>query len=250
LAKVNSVLSHLTGTHNFHNFTSGKAFDDKSATRYIIEFKANAPIIKEDREFISISIVGQSFLIHQIRKMIGLCMSICRGFCGLEFLEKCWASAKMDVPKAPGLGLLLNRVHFATYDKRFGSDGVHSPLTWVKQEEAVERFKMDHILDYIIQQEVTHEATAKWLCTLPAHTYRECEPTNPEQLQKLLQKQREEEELTAQKTFQGVTESETAQSDVQERTTENKCEQTHINTPLNNHIINGDPKTLKKTLES
>ena len=29
----------------------------------------------------------------------GLCMSICRGFCGLEFLEKCWASAKMDVPK-------------------------------------------------------------------------------------------------------------------------------------------------------
>jgi tRNA pseudouridine38-40 synthase len=41
-ARVNALLAVYTGTHNFHNFTSGKLFSEQSAKRYIMSFKVCA----------------------------------------------------------------------------------------------------------------------------------------------------------------------------------------------------------------
>lgn len=38
----------------------------------------------------------------------------------------------MDVPKAPGLGLLLERLHYASYDKRFNK--THASLEDLGEE--------------------------------------------------------------------------------------------------------------------
>ena len=35
-----------------------------------------------------------------------------------------------DIPKAPGLGLMLDKVHYDRYNKRFGNDGIHDPIDW------------------------------------------------------------------------------------------------------------------------
>ncbi len=39
IKKVNETLSLLKGTHNFHNFTSGRKYTDPSAKRFIMSFE-------------------------------------------------------------------------------------------------------------------------------------------------------------------------------------------------------------------
>jgi len=173
IEEVNSILKLMCGTHNFHNYTSGKNPNEASARRYIIHFSVGKPFVKNGHEFIAISVKGQSFMLHQIRKMIGLCIAICRGFCGREVIEKSWGKEKMDIPKAPGLGLILDEVHFDRYNERYGADGIHEEISWKNIEEKVDAFKENFIWDTIIESEITHNSMSKWLRTLKNHTYAE-----------------------------------------------------------------------------
>ena len=173
IERVNSILKMMCGTHNFHNYTSGKSPNEASAKRYIIEFTAGQPFVRNGHEFMAILVKGQSFMLHQIRKMIGLCIAICRGFCGEEVIEKSWGKEKMDIPKAPGLGLILDTVHFDRYNERYGSDGIHEQISWEKVEKEVRTFKESYIWDTIIESEITHNFMQKWLKTLKNHTYSE-----------------------------------------------------------------------------
>jgi len=178
LEVVTDIFKRYIGTHNFHNFTSGKHFTEKSAIRYITNFKPGKPYIEDGYEFISIEIDGQSFMIHQIRKMIGLCIAISRGYCPIETLDKAFKEDKLDIPKAPGLGLLLNNVFFKQYNKKFGQDGMHKPLTFDKEQESVVKFKKEIIWKNIVEQEVKTSSMASWLKTLSNHTYKENGMTN------------------------------------------------------------------------
>lgn len=168
---LNSLLKIYEGTHNFHNFTSGKHPLDKSAVRYITKCQAKKPFECRKHEFIAIEISGQSFMIHQIRKMIGMCIAICRGYCPRENMENAWENSKLDIPKAPGLGLLLDKVYFKKYNDKFGNDGIHNPLTWENCELDIERFKIEHIWESIIEEEIKKSSMVAWLKTLASHTY-------------------------------------------------------------------------------
>lgn len=39
-------------------------------------------------------------------------MAVIKGFASLETIELCWGPSKVDIPKAPGLGLLLDKVSY------------------------------------------------------------------------------------------------------------------------------------------
>ena len=64
-------------------------------------------------------------MLHQIRKMVGLAMAISRGLVGSEVIARAWKESRLDVPIAPGLGLVLEEPHYHKYNKRYGSDGIH-----------------------------------------------------------------------------------------------------------------------------
>lgn len=83
--RFNRVLKHYVGTHNFHNFTTRTKAEDPSARRYIISFDANRVVCIEGIEFVKCEVVGQSFMLHQIRKMIGLAVAVMRN-CAPESL--------------------------------------------------------------------------------------------------------------------------------------------------------------------
>lgn len=151
--KVNETLRSLCGTHNFHNFTAGRKYTDPSSKRYIISFECSKPFMKDGYEYAVIKVRGQSFMLHQIRKMIGMVIAIVRGFANVDTLNLCWTANKVDVPTAPALGLMLDKLHYDKYNKKFGNDGLHEPLNWSSLEEEIENFKHEFIYSNIILKE-------------------------------------------------------------------------------------------------
>jgi len=113
LANVRKLFKNYIGTKNFHNFTSKKRSNDPSAMRHILSFDCADPFVKDGLEYVVLRVKGQSFMLHQIRKMIGLCTAILRGFAHEDVFQKAFGHEKIDVPKAPGLGLMLEEVHYS-----------------------------------------------------------------------------------------------------------------------------------------
>ncbi|XP_030073388.1 pseudouridylate synthase 1 homolog isoform X2 [Microcaecilia unicolor] len=171
LQRVNSLLACYKGTHNFHSFTSQKGPRDPSAKRYIMEIHCEEPFVREGLEFAEIKVKGQSFMMHQIRKMIGLVIAVLKGYAPDSIMERSWGEEKVHIPKVPGLGLVLERVHFEKYNRRFGSDGLHEALEWTGEEQKIAGFKEQYIYPTIIKTELEEKSMLNWLNTLPIHDF-------------------------------------------------------------------------------
>jgi len=155
LARVKSALGRYVGVKNYHNYTVKVPFKDKSAIRVMKSFVVEeSPIIKGDTEWLSCKVHGQSFMMHQIRKMISMAALIVR--CGTHEgrFQDSFQSERISIPKAPGLGLLLERPIFDGYNKKahnqvgqagaerkipIGFDQYDKPVMEFKQREIYER---------------------------------------------------------------------------------------------------------------
>ncbi|KAG1691495.1 Cell division cycle protein 23 [Nymphon striatum] len=171
LKEIQSNLDIFKGSHFYHNYTSGKKIGEDSARRYIMEFKIGTPFIRNKLEWVVLSIKGQSFMLHQIRKMIAMVISIMRGFATKETLIKSRKVDQMDIPKAPGLGLILEEVHYDVMNERQKGDGIHVPLVWHEYEDQIEEMREKYIYKNIIEEEVKEKSMLNWLETIPLHTF-------------------------------------------------------------------------------
>lgn len=63
---------------------------------------------------------GQSFMLHQIRKMVGLTIAISRGLTAEEVINKAYDYPKLDIPIAPSSGLLLEEVIYLFFILKSG----------------------------------------------------------------------------------------------------------------------------------
>ncbi|KAG8414601.1 tRNA pseudouridine synthase 1 [Metarhizium acridum] len=154
LRRLQQVLDKYTGTYNFHNFTIQKTFSDPSARRHIKSFTVNPkPIIIGDTEWLSLKVHGQSFMMHQIRKMVGLASLMVRCGTTLDRVGDSYQEQKMAIPKAPGLGLLLERPVFENYNRRARDSLGKETIDFGKYEERLEAFKQKHIYSRIFEVE-------------------------------------------------------------------------------------------------
>ena len=71
IERVTELCTFFQGTHKFHNYTKNVLSKEPNAKRYILSMKITKKIEIEGIEFLHFSLVGQSFLYNQIRKMIG-----------------------------------------------------------------------------------------------------------------------------------------------------------------------------------
>ncbi|KAL5273675.1 PUS1 family protein [Megaselia abdita] len=187
LEKMNELLKMFLGTKNFHNFTSRKEFIDPSSKRYIISFKCEAPRVEGEVEYCTIKIKGQSFMLHQIRKMVGLTLAVLRGHTDPPTINRAFTADRLDLPMAPGLGLVLDQVHYDRYNRRYGVDGIHKSLEWDELEPEIKAFGDKFIYPTIYETELKDKSMALWLETLHYHSY----TVRPEDLEKSAAQEKE-----------------------------------------------------------
>ncbi|KAH0099552.1 pseudouridine synthase, partial [Aureobasidium melanogenum] len=136
------------------NFTIQKTFKDPSAKRNIKSFVCNPkPIIINGTEWLSLKVHGQSFMMHQIRKMVGMVALTVRCGCPIERIVEAQGDQKISIPKVPGLGLLLERPVFDSYNEIQAVKHDKEKLDFGKYEKELEEFKQREIYQRIFAEE-------------------------------------------------------------------------------------------------
>ena len=152
--RVQEALNAYVGTCNFHNYTIQKGFSDPSAKRHIRSFKVGPqPVIINDTEWLSLKVHGQSFMMHQIRKMVAMAALVVRCGSPLSMIEESYGPATISIPKAPGLGLLLERPVFDTYNERAVREFQKEKIDFNKYQKEMDEFKQREIYDRIFREE-------------------------------------------------------------------------------------------------
>ncbi|KAH0490688.1 hypothetical protein TgHK011_002145 [Trichoderma gracile] len=148
--RLQEALNKYEGTNNFHNYTVQKSHGDPSSKRHIRSFVVNPkPIIIGDTEWLSLKVHGQSFMMHQIRKMVGLVTLMVRCGTTLDRITESYGPRKMAIPKMPGLGLLLERPVFENYNKRAKETLGREEIDFDKYNDKIEAFKQEQIYSRI-----------------------------------------------------------------------------------------------------
>ena len=153
VARVRSHLSRYIGTHKFHNYTIEKTFRDPSAARFIKAFNVDTlPIIINDTEWLSLKVWGQSFMMHQIRKMISMVALLVRCGCHEGRIQDSYTADRLSIPKAPSLGLLLEHPVFEVYNEKLEEFG-YNEIDFSRYEDEMEEFKQREIYERIFREE-------------------------------------------------------------------------------------------------
>lgn len=168
LQRVNDTLAVFQGQTNFHNYTVKKLFFDRSSERYIYSIECGQPFIEHGVEFARITVKGSSFMLHQIRKMIGFTLAVVRGIVGDDELKRSLTKEEFHTPTAPGLGLMLERLHYFDYANRYRD---HDPLTFDEYDDAVEQFRCGQIHPFIIGTEIQEQSMVNWFEYLMTHSF-------------------------------------------------------------------------------
>jgi len=167
---VDSYLKKYEGTKSYHNFTSGKKQGDMSAKRHIVSFEVfGKPFLHSDWEYVELRVKGQSFMIHQIRKMVGLVIARASGHCQDDHWERCFSAPFEDIPKAPGNGLILRQVHFDQYNKDWAH--MHGAVDWVASQQKMDNFVKTKILPEMFECDIEENSMITWLKTVSTHDF-------------------------------------------------------------------------------
>ncbi|CAN1315314.1 tRNA pseudouridine synthase 1 [Linum perenne] len=168
--RFNRILSYYVGSHNFHNFTTRTKAEDPAAWRYIVSFTANTVVTVDGIEFVKCEVIGQSFMLHQIRKLMGVAVAIMRN-CAPESLIKTalQKDIRITVPTAPEVGLYLDECFFTSYNQKWKD--THEEVSMKEYEEEAEEFKMKYIYPHIASTEHKEGVVGLWLHSLNHRNY-------------------------------------------------------------------------------
>lgn len=210
LEHARRLFKEYEGTHSFHNFTPRGRPTDKSMMRFITSLTVSEPFVAgydgaEEREvdesdpiakenpaykqktydapytveWVKIELVGQSFMLNQIRKMIGCVCSVfvsgvadSRPDGGAEFMRECLSKkVQRGMPMAPANGLFLVNLFFDRYKHRLenlrsqikaqGRDAIDFDATLSNDPDAL--FVRRRVLQVISRRETNEDITGRWM---------------------------------------------------------------------------------------
>ena len=163
LARVKSAFNNYVGTKRYHNYTIRKQFNDPSCKRHIKSFAVHGePFLIGDLEWLSLKVHGQSFMMHQIRKMVSMATMIVRCGAHEDRMQESFESPKWTIPRAPALGLLLERPIFDAYNKYGRHKGANgrNEIEFDKHQKEIDAFKQKEIYERMWKDEAEQQVFA------------------------------------------------------------------------------------------
>ena len=189
--KLNRILAQFEGTHNFHNFTVRTASSAPQAKRYILNFKCDGVIEVHGKPWVRMVVIGQSFILHQIRKMVGMALAEFRGTAPQGCLKYALGSLQsVATPMAPDLGLFLDECYYEAYNRRWSLQNEALQLEDWKDEVAV--FKNEQLYPALARRDMEEMVNATWLKGLNDANYRFSQWLGRHDAEKAVQKARNE----------------------------------------------------------
>lgn len=122
--------------------------------------------------WVRLVVVGQSFMLHQIRKMVGLAVAVMRGTAP-DYVMPASLSPEHDmhVPMAPEGGLFLERCFFEAYNTRWSHE--HGERVDVGLfAHQISAFKVTLGLHFALLDAMGCSS----VCTCPSRTYADADP--------------------------------------------------------------------------
>eukprot|EP00792_Barthelona_sp_PAP020_P005763 TRINITY_DN2790_c0_g1_i1.p1 TRINITY_DN2790_c0_g1~~TRINITY_DN2790_c0_g1_i1.p1 ORF type:complete len:321 (+),score=80.93 TRINITY_DN2790_c0_g1_i1:443-1405(+) len=167
LERFNKILQKYVGRHNFWNFTSGINFGEATAYRHMYSLVAEEPLYVPYKDqlvgFVPITILGQSFMLHQIRKMIHLAVLIYRGLAPLEMIDLAYMDQRVRIDRAPGEFLCLDFVYFEKYMKNRANGRLHQDVHFSDCRNKADDFREEVILPEMGRLEVANGICLEYL---------------------------------------------------------------------------------------
>ena len=164
MERLQSLLRSLEGTHSFHNFTDGTmSASDKQAQRYMIRLAPHALLLLEGVAYVPLFFHGQSFLLHQIRKMVALVCATFRGDVPADALQTALADGRIaPLPMAPSCALIRRRACFEQYERRRKHEAYsdRSSVHFPTLEGAKDAYREEQILPHVARAEASGEFAA------------------------------------------------------------------------------------------
>ncbi|KAG6886242.1 hypothetical protein C0993_010804 [Termitomyces sp. T159_Od127] len=164
--RLRAAAKRFEGTHNFHNFTVGRDFSDRSNQRHMKKIEIADPAVYGETEWISVLFHGQSFMLHQL-----------------------YGPRTVFIPKMPSLGLLLEEPIFESYNNRMATTinaklepshpDYRPSITFEPYREAINAFKQKYIYDNMRQVEDRDGLFDSWMRHLDAYSGNDLLYLNP-----------------------------------------------------------------------
>ncbi|KZV74511.1 pseudouridine synthase [Peniophora sp. CONT] len=157
MQRLRAAATRFEGTHNFHNFTVARDFNDRACQRFMKSIEVGDPTVYGDRdtEWIAVMLHGSSFMLHQ-RKMIAALVLAVRTNTPTQLIDELYGPRRVFVPKMPSLGLLLESPVFESYNKRMTTVSANftpddpnyrAPIDFDIHKDEIEAFKQAHIYE-------------------------------------------------------------------------------------------------------
>ena len=163
--RLNAILCQFQGTHNFHNYTVKTSATAPQAKRYILSFTCPGVFLVDGQPWVRMVVTGQSFVLHQIRKMVGMAVAEFRGVAPDGCLRHALGSMQhVATPLAPALGLFLDECHYDAYNRQWGE---HQEVLQLEDwRAAVDVFKGERLYPALAKMDREEQVNAIWLSSL------------------------------------------------------------------------------------
>ncbi|XP_052129000.1 pseudouridylate synthase 1 homolog [Frankliniella occidentalis] len=176
LTMANQIFKEFEGSHKFHNYTEKRDIWDSRSVRSIVSASISEPILYDNIEMVALHIKGRSFMLHQIRRIVGMIIALMRGKAPFDFIHKSFNSPILPAPTAPSLGLMLEKQYFEGYNRIHGHQ--NEPLIWDEYDEEVEKFKNEVVVPRIVQLEQKENTMEDFLDDIRKHGFRVSEDSS------------------------------------------------------------------------
>lgn len=167
---LKTYVKKFVGTRNYHNYTKKGNPKEKSSLRYILSMEVDR-IPQEElnkisggevkNQYVKFKLHGQSFMYHQIRKMVGSMIQTFQLGMDESFFDNTFTYNKTPVWLAPSQGLLLDRILFTGYNKK--EDAPESLEVLPAEEVLIEQFKQEIIYKVVLSAEEEQKIYTQWL---------------------------------------------------------------------------------------